>query len=78
MRPATLIAFAILFGLLAAAGFYAWSGLPASGEYLPSDYYIALIIGALCAVLVGVALMALAFYSSRKGYDDPPRYRNDR
>ncbi|HKS18023.1 MAG TPA: hypothetical protein VJS63_02280 [Bradyrhizobium sp.] len=78
MHPATLIGFAILFGLLAAAGFYAWSGLPASGEYLPADYYIALIMGALCAILVGVALMALVFYSHRRGYDDPPNYRNDR
>jgi Zn-dependent protease with chaperone function len=77
MRAGTLIAFAVLFTLLAAAGWYAFAGLPASGEELPGDYYIALIAGALSAVLVGVVLMALLFYSSRRGYDEPPRFQRD-
>jgi hypothetical protein len=77
MRAGTLIVFAVLFALLAAAGWYAFAGLPASGEDLPDDYYIALIAGALSAVLVGVALMALLFYSSRRGYDEPPRFHRD-
>jgi len=29
-------------------------------------------LGALFSVLVGGGLMALIFYSSRKGYDEPP------
>lgn len=49
-------------GLLAAAGWYAYAGLPAAGEQLRSDYYIALGLGAIAAVTV---LMALLFYSSR-------------
>jgi cation transporter-like permease len=77
MRAGTLIAFVVLFALLAAAGWYAFAGLPASGEELPRDYYIALIAGALSAVLVGVALMALVFYSSRRGYDEPPQFQRD-
>jgi hypothetical protein len=74
MRAGTLIAFVVLFALLAGAGWYAFAGLPATGEELPADYYVASISGALCAVLVGVALMALLFYSSRRGYDEPPRF----
>ena len=77
MRAGTLIVFAVLFALLAGAAWYAFVGLPATGEELPSDYYIALIAGALSAVLVGVALMALLFYSSRRGYDEPPKFQRD-
>jgi hypothetical protein len=77
MRAGTLVAFAVLFALLAAAGWYAFAGLPAAGEEVPSDYYIALIAGALSAVLVGVALMTLVFYSSRRGYDEPPKLQRD-
>jgi hypothetical protein len=49
MRSGTLIAFAVLFALLAGAGWYALAGLPSAGEELPGDYYIALIAGALSA-----------------------------
>jgi hypothetical protein len=49
MRAGTLIAFAVLFALLAGAGWYALAGLPSAGEELPGDYYIALIAGALSA-----------------------------
>lgn len=77
MRAGTLIVFAVLFALLAGAGWYAFAGLPAAGEELPGDYYFALIAGALSAVLVGVVLMTLVFYSSRRGYDEPPTLQRD-
>lgn len=64
--------------LLGGAGWYAYVGLPASGEQLPADYYISLIMGAIATILVGVGLMTLVFYSSRRGYDDPPHLRKDR
>jgi hypothetical protein len=41
MRAGTLIAFVVLFALLAGAGWYAFAGLPATGEELPADYYVA-------------------------------------
>jgi hypothetical protein len=68
----------ILLGLLGGAAWYAYVGLPESGEHLPADYYVSLILGTVAAILVGVGLMALVFYSSRRGYDEPPHFREDR
>jgi len=44
---------------------------------MPTDFYVALLIGALAAVLIGMGLMALVFYSSRRGYDEPPHFHED-
>jgi hypothetical protein len=68
----------ILLVLLIGAGLFAYAGLPESGEQLPSDYYTSMALGAVAAILVGVGLMGLVFYSSRRGYDEPPRLRDDR
>jgi hypothetical protein len=79
MRTARTIAIlAILMVLLIGAGLFAYAGLPEAGEQLPSDYYTSLVVGALAAILVGVGLMSLVFYSSRRGYDEPPRLQDDR
>jgi hypothetical protein len=34
--------------------------------------YIAMVLGVLFTMAVGAGLMVLIFYSSRRGYDDPP------
>ena len=34
--------------------------------------YVAMILGIIFSLLVGCGLMALVFYSSRRGYDEPP------
>jgi hypothetical protein len=39
---------------------------------------VTLVAGAATAVTVGIVLMALLFYSSRRGYDEPPRFRKNR
>lgn len=72
------IATIILLGLLAAVAWFAWAGLTGPDESLPSGWYVALILGALCAALIGIRLMTLLFYSSRRGYDEPPRFGQDR
>ncbi len=36
--------------------------------------YVAIAFGAIFSILVGAGLMVLIFYSSRKGYDEPPRF----
>ncbi len=36
--------------------------------------WIAMILGIFFSCLVGFGLMGLMFYSSRKGYDEPPTY----
>ncbi|MBH5389502.1 MULTISPECIES: hypothetical protein [Bradyrhizobium] len=38
---------------------------------VPAAGYVALVLGVVFSLVVGVGLMALVFYSSRKGYDEP-------
>jgi len=60
-----------LLALLAAAIYYAygiWTTLEAAN--LPVWMYVAMAGGVLFSLLVGCGLMALVFYSSRRGYDD--------
>jgi hypothetical protein len=38
---------------------------------VPTAGFVALTLGVLFSLVVGVGLMALVFYSSRKGYDEP-------
>ncbi|UTD29778.1 hypothetical protein [Bradyrhizobium sp. WD16] len=77
MRPTTVTAFIALFLILIAAGSYAYVGLASIGAPLPAEGYTALALGAGFSIMVGFALMALVFYSSRYGYDEPPRLRDD-
>lgn len=39
---------------------------------VPTSGYVAMAIGVIFSLAVGFGLMALVFYSSRKGYDEPP------
>jgi hypothetical protein len=73
----TILVMTILLGLLAAVGWFAWAGIAAPGEPMPTEGYVALALGAFTAVLVGMGLMTLIFYSSHSGYDEPPRFPED-
>jgi len=44
----------------------------AAGTDMPASGYVAMALGVLVSLAVGFGLMALLFYSSRKGYDEPP------
>jgi mannitol-specific phosphotransferase system IIBC component len=44
----------------------------ASGTDVPASGYAAMALGVIVSLAVGFGLMALIFYSSRKGYDEPP------
>jgi len=60
--------FAILAGALwFAAG--AWTSV--SGPPMPTAGYVAMILGIFFSLIIGCGLMALLFYSSRHGYDEP-------
>ena len=61
----------LLLLLLAAAGFVAHEGLRLGDAELPTSGYIAMALGVTFSLVVGFGLMALLFYSSRKGYDEP-------
>jgi hypothetical protein len=61
-----------LFAILAAAFWYAASAwMSLSGPPMPTTGYVALALGVIFSLLIGCGLMALLFYSSRHGYDEP-------
>ncbi|MGH6675774.1 MAG: hypothetical protein ACRECE_06060 [Xanthobacteraceae bacterium] len=67
-----------LFGLLGAAVWYAaraWTSL--GGAPMPAAGYVAMILGVAFSLVVGCGLMALLFYSSRHGYDEPYQADDD-
>ena len=61
-----LLAVAVWFAI------YTWNSI--EGPPLPAGGYVAMWLGIVFSILVGCGLMALVFYSSRGGYDTPPRY----
>jgi formate hydrogenlyase subunit 3/multisubunit Na+/H+ antiporter MnhD subunit len=61
----------VLLGLLVAAILFAvrsWTSV--EGPPMPEVGYVAMTIGVVFSLLIGIALMALLFYSSRHGYDE--------
>jgi hypothetical protein len=63
----------VLLVLLAATMVVAYLGWTSgSGIDMPASGYIAMGFGVVISLGVGFGLMALIFYSSRKGYDAPP------
>lgn len=67
----TFLTLVVLLGFLAlsiAFGYWVWMEL---GEVEMSHHgWIALTLGAVFTLLVGAGLMALVFFSHRRGYDD--------
>jgi hypothetical protein len=65
------ITLAILLVFLALAAVFAYVGWNLHGDVEMSAHgYIAMALGIGFTLVVGVGLMALVFYSSRKGYDE--------
>lgn len=65
---------AVLLTLFVGTVFVSYLGwTSAAGADVPASGYIALVIGVTCSLAVGFGLMALVFYSSRAGYDEPAR-----
>ena len=62
--------------LLAAAtlwwALYAWNSVDVE---MSIHGYITMILGIVFSLVIGCGLMALMFYSSRHGYDEPPDLR---
>jgi hypothetical protein len=74
MRKLAIIA--PLAGLLAASvwfAIYSWTAI--EGPPIPTEGYVAMALGVVFSLVVGIGLMALVFYSSRHGYDAPPDLR---
>jgi hypothetical protein len=78
MRTATVVTLAALLAFPFSVLYYAWIGLMLPGEPMPVQGYVAMIIGVVLSLAVGIGLMVLLFYSSRRGYDEPPHLQDRR
>lgn len=66
-----LAVIALLLAFLAASVWFAWfTWTNDSGPPMPASGYIAMGLGVLFSLIVGIGLMALVFYSHRHGYDE--------
>jgi hypothetical protein len=69
---------AVLLLLLSGTVFVSYLGwTSAAGTDVPASGYVALALGVIFSLVVGCGLMALVFYSSRQGYDEPARLVQD-
>ena len=65
-----LVGVPLLAVLAASLWFAASAWVSLQGPPMPATGYIAMTLGIVFSLLVGFALMALLFYSSRHGYDE--------
>jgi|SRR6266478_5216635 len=73
MGVGSWIVLMVLLSLLVAAGVVVYLGWTlGNGTDVPTSGYAAMAFGVIISLAVGFGLMALLFYSSRKGYDEPP------
>ena len=69
----TVLVIATLLALLAGAIFVAHYGWVSAGDVtMPAWGWWMMGLGIFFSILVGCGLMALVFYSSREGFDEPP------
>ena len=70
-KLARWIVIAVLCAFLVAACVLGYLGWTSTDTSVPISGYIAMAFGVIFSLAVGVGLMALLFYSSRAGYDEP-------
>jgi hypothetical protein len=62
---------ALFVAAVAAIAVVNWSGIGDAG--IDINGWIALVLGVLATLALGIGLMTLVFISNRCGYDEPPR-----
>jgi hypothetical protein len=73
MGVGSWIILVVLLSLLVATSVVVYFGWTlGAGTDVPTSGYAAMALGVIVSLAVGFGLMALLFYSSRKGYDEPP------
>ncbi len=70
----TVLTLAVLLGFLACAVWFMIWGWTSIDAKMSVHAWAALILGVFFSCVVGFGLMALLFFSSRKGYDEPPTF----
>lgn len=69
-----IVALVVMLGAAMGFSWHVWTSVGAEGstggEAMNGNGMAALIIGGIGTLLLGGGLMALVFYSSRRGYDD--------
>jgi heme/copper-type cytochrome/quinol oxidase subunit 2 len=77
-RHIATIALALaLFGLLALALRFMVSAWTLTDARMSGHGWTALVLGVVFSVIIGCGLMALMFFSSRRGYDEPPKFESE-
>jgi hypothetical protein len=61
---------AVLIALFVASTYFAIVALNRFAGEMPTTGVVAMWLGIIFSMIVGVGLMALVFYSNRRGYDD--------
>ena len=61
----------VLLGLTIVLAIFGWKS--AGNADVPASGYVALALGVIFSLVVGIGLMTLLFYSSRAGFDEPAR-----
>jgi hypothetical protein len=74
---ATALVLAVLLGLLVAVSWSMYRVWVHFDTPMSVHGWIALVLGVVFSLIVGIGLMALMFVSSRRGYDEPPTFRRD-
>ena len=77
MKVGNWIILAVLLGMLSGTiwiGYDIWK--TTADVPISENGYVAMGVGAALSLLIGCGLMALLFYSSRHGYDEPPHEDN--
>ncbi len=69
----TILLAVSLIALLAGAIWFAARSFMLAGPPMPTELYVAMTLGIVFSIVIGCGLMALVFYSSRHGYDEPNR-----
>ena len=68
-----VIVASLLLFLIAAIGLAYEASTIGGGFRMPLVGYVALALGVVFSLVLGIGLMALVFYSSRAGYDEPAK-----
>ena len=75
-RITTIMVAIMLLGMLAVAVKFMIDTWKHSTAVMSIHGYIALGLGVFFSIVIGCGLMALIFYSNRRGYDDQPEFIN--